>query len=96
MAFSTTTVRVGELLGPARDEGDLASAVGAALSANAVAADAIGGRLALGRAALGFLKGWNATNPDAARTLSADRVVTVTASVTSNLVTVQFQIAAVV
>ena len=96
MAFSSLAVHMGEVIFPPANP-QTVSALAAAITTNTASLSAIGGASAVAAGVLGFLKAYrNCGDPQAQGALSADRIVSIAASSTSSLVTIQVQIKAVV
>lgn len=89
MAFTNYTISAGEIKEERHSK--VASAMATALSAGVTSMSAIGGQAALGVACSAFINAWRKFNPDTARLLSANKTISVQASSTGTLVTVQFQ-----
>lgn len=96
MAFSSTTLHMGEIIFPPANP-NAVSVLAAAIATNTASLSAIGGASAVAAGCVGFLKAYRAVdNPQAKETLSADRPVLIAASSTSSIVTVQFTLKAAV
>lgn len=95
MAFSSLAVHMGEVIFPPANP-QAVSALAAAIATNTASLSAIGGASAVAAGVLGFLKCYRNAAPQARDALSADRIVSIAASSTSSLVTIQVQIKAVV
>ena len=90
MAFSSGTVILTEILGTGNKR-DRLDKLSSSLSANA-ALNGLGGADALAAGALDFLLAYRNMNPQALSVLSANALVSVNASATTSLLTVQFQL----
>lgn len=97
MAFSSTSVHMGEIIFPGANP-NAVSVIAAAIATNTASLSAIGGASAVAHGCLGFLRAYrnNSGDPQARETLSADRPVTIAASSTSSIVTLQFTLKAAV
>ena len=93
MAFSSLAVHMGEVIFPGANP-QTVSALAAAINTNVASLSAIGGSSAVAAGCLGFLKAYRNAEPQAGAALSADRIVSIAASATSSLLTLQFQIKA--
>lgn len=90
MAFTNYTISAGEI--KESRHGKVASAMATGLSAGVTTLSAIGGQAALGVACAAFIDEWRKFSPDTMRLLSANKTISVQASSTGTLVTVQFQL----
>jgi hypothetical protein len=87
---------MGEILIPEAQPRTIVQLV-SSLATNTASLSAIGGTSAVAFGVIGFLKGYrNAQDAQARDALSADRLVSIAASSTSSLLTLQFQIKAAV
>lgn len=93
MAFSSLAVHMGEVNFPGANPQTI-SALAAAIATNVASLSAIGGASAVAAGCVGFLKAYRASEKQGLGALSADRLVSVAASSTTSLLTVQFQIKA--
>lgn len=96
MAFSSLNVHLGEVTFPPARTNTI-SALAAAIATNTASLSAIGGASAVAAGVIGFLNAYrNCGDPQAHEALSADRAVSVAASATSSLLTIQVQLKAAV